>query len=218
MNPLSRIADKFLGIVGNTKVFKYPLWLVYDPDQPKVDGDHILKVMSKVRPGDVIMRGWRHYLNGYFIPGDYSHGGICIGENKVIHAVPQGVVECNIIDFIMADRIIVLRPTHGQELALERAREAVANEVPYDFNMTEGDDAFYCFELCAYCYRPLAIERKRPELLSGLIKRKEPAWLSASFIESPDFAKVLEYNPDKGIDFMATPPCVTPSAPPQQNA
>lgn len=208
MNPLSRLADKFWGIVGNTKVFKFPLWLVYDPDQPKVDGEHILRIMSKVRPGDVIMRGWRHYLNGYFIPGDYSHGGICIGGNKVIHAVPQGVVECNIIDFIMADRILVLRPTHGQEFALERAKDAVANEVPYDFKMTEGDDAFYCFELCAYCYRPLAISKRRPELLGGLVKRKEPAWLSASFIESPDFAKVLEFNPDKGIDFMATPPCV----------
>lgn len=206
MKLLSSISDTFWKIVGNTKVFRYPLWFVYDPDQPKVSGKHVFALMEILKPGDILMRGWRHYLNGYFIPGNYSHGGIYIGDNQVLHAVPEGVVRCNLIDFIMADRFCVLRPncSANAPAAVSNAKDFEARRVPYDFKMTEGQDALYCFELCAESYkRYVDIKKVQPKLLGGLITRKEPAWLSFSFLESPDFHKVAEFNPDKGIDTIS---------------
>jgi len=203
MSILSKCSDVFWKIVGNTKVFRYPVWFVYDPDQPKVDGSHMLKLMEVAKPGDILMRGWRHYLNGYFIPGDYSHGGIYLGNNEVLHAVPQGVCRCNVIDFINADRICLLRPKKHVSIAVETALMLESRHLPYDYKMTKGDEALYCFELCAECYRRLAnIEKVQPKLLGGLIKRSEPAWLSFSFLNSPDFYTVMEFNPDKGVDFL----------------
>lgn len=202
MKILSNCSDLFWKIVGNTKVFRYPLWFVYDPDQPKVDGARMFKVMSVLQPGDILMRGWRHYLNGKFIPGDYSHGGLYAGDNTVIHAVPEGVVPCNLLDFINADRICILRPVNPNiaPAALALAKDFADRKTPYDFKMTEGQDALYCFELCAECYKfSTDIKKVQPSLFGGLIKRREPAWLSASFLSSNDFFKVFEFNPDKGI-------------------
>lgn len=195
------VSGWFWKVFGNTKVFKFPLWFVYDPEDPGVDGEHLLKLMRSVRPGDIIMRGWRHYLNGFFIPGEYSHGGVCLGEDMVMHAVSAGVVKCNILDFAMADRVCVLRPSRGQEDAVRKAIEFMESKTPYDYKMTEGQEALYCFELCAECYKDSTeIKKVKPILMGGLITRSEPAWLSASFLGSSDFKKVFEYNPDRKVD------------------
>jgi uncharacterized protein YycO len=135
-----------------------------------------------------------------FIPGEYTHGGVYVGNKRVVHAVARGVVSGTIIDFAMADRVIVLRPSRGQKKAVAQALAYVEHKVPYDYQMTEGEEALYCFELCAECYKDLAISKITPSFLNGLLTRKEPAWLADSFLKSTDFKVVFEYHPDKGID------------------
>lgn len=202
MGIFSKCSDVFWKVFGNTKVYKYPFWFVYDPEDPGVDGDHLLRIMKVIKPGDVIMRGWRHYLNGFFIPGEYSHGGVYVGNGEVVHAVAKGVVRCNLLDFAMADRVCIVRPASHSLAGAAQAELFASQKIPYDYQMTEGQEAMYCFELCAECYRnTLHIEKQHPQILNGLISRKEPAWLSASFLNSPDFKKVFEYNPDKKVDF-----------------
>lgn len=44
------------------------------------------------------------------IGGDWSHGAIYAGDNKVIHAVAEGVSEVDLIDFCKCDRIAIFRP------------------------------------------------------------------------------------------------------------
>lgn len=100
---ISRLAyklwSKFLKFFGDIKCFKFPLFLVYDPDDYQVTGEKILEIMEVLKPGDVILRGYNRYLDGKFIPDKlkFSHGALYVGGNKVIHAVAEGVSEANIV-------------------------------------------------------------------------------------------------------------------------
>jgi cell wall-associated NlpC family hydrolase len=57
--------------------------------------------MDVIWPGDIVLRGYNHYLDGKFIPDPlkYSHGAIYVGDNTLIHAVAEGVSTVNIVDF-----------------------------------------------------------------------------------------------------------------------
>jgi len=191
MNKISqaiyKIKSKFLEIFGEIKVYKWPLFTIYDPSYPKMDGKHMLKALSVMKPGDVILRGYDHYADGFFIPGDYSHGAIYVGNNNIIHATSIGVNMVNAIDFMICDRICVLRPRKGTTAAVKTAKQFLKDEVPYDFGYTHGVNALYCFELAAECYKNLNIELKKASIMKGLISKKEPVYLASSFTTSPDF-------------------------------
>lgn len=187
------IKSKFLTFFGDIKYFKYPFFFVYDPDEYLIDGEKIRNIVKKIRPGDLILRRYRHYLDGVFIPGKYSHTGVYVGDGKIIHSVAGGTCYIDIYDFLKCDGIIILRPIKGQKKAIERAKECVANGIPYDFNFAEGVDALYCHELGALCYQELNIEKKVPKLFKGIIKSKTTRWLDDSFLSSPDFKTILEY-------------------------
>ena len=78
---------------GDVKIFKYPFWMVYDPNMFKVTGDKVLEIMEILEKGDVILRGFDMYMDSNFVPSkrSYSHGAIYVGDNTIIHAVAQGV-------------------------------------------------------------------------------------------------------------------------------
>ena len=187
------IKRKFLTFFGDIKCFKFPFFLVYDPDDYLIDGPKIRDIIEKIQPGDLILRKYRHYLDGYFIPGKYSHTGVYVGNGMIIHAVAEGVSYIDLLDFIKCDHIGIFRPKEGQEQAIEIAKKCVADGIPYDFDFKEGIKALYCHELGATCYKQLNIEKKIPVLFGGLLKSSEPRWLAESFTESPDFKTVLEY-------------------------
>lgn len=187
------LKSKFLTFFGDIKYFKFPFFLVYDPDDYLIDGPKIRDIMKKVRIGDLILRRYRHYLDGVFIPGKYSHTGIYVGDGKMIHAVAEGVSEIDLFDFIKCDGIIILRPASGQKKAVEIAKKCVRDGIPYDFDFKEGVKALYCHELGAVCYSNLRIEKKVPKLLGGLISSSTTRWLAESFLTSPDFRTIVEY-------------------------
>ena len=130
------------------------MFLVYDPSEYEIDGMHMQKALSVLEPGDVILRGYNHYLDNYFVddPYRYSHGALYIGNNKIIHAVAEGVSEIHTIDFMKCDRICILRPAADKAFAIEQAIKFLKDNVPYDFSFNFGSSALYCFELCALCY------------------------------------------------------------------
>lgn len=80
---LYKIWAKFLTEFGNIKVFKFPMFIVYDPSYFKMDGMHVRKALDLLKPGDVILRGYDNYLDGWFIDDEfkYSHGAVYIGNN-----------------------------------------------------------------------------------------------------------------------------------------
>lgn len=193
---LYKIWSDFLTAFGNVKIFSWPFWLIYDPDDYGITGEKTLEFIKCLEPGDVIMRGYRHYLDGKFIPSKdgWSHGAIYVGDGKIIHAVAEGVSETDVITFSRCDRLVVLRPRKYARHAVSKARKFMKDNTPYDFGFERGVSALYCFELCGECYDRLSIERKTVKKMFGLLKR-ENVFLAESFIESPDFEKVFEYNP-----------------------
>lgn len=165
---------KFLTMLGEIKVFKFPMFIVYDPNYFKVGGKQILDIMKIIKPGDIILRGYDCYLDGMFIPDPlkFSHGAIYIGDGKIIHAVAEGVSETDIIEFTRCDRIAIFRPKKYQKSAIRKAKKFLRDNVPYDFGFSRDISSLYCFELCSICYDKLRIPRIDVKKLFGLIKKK----------------------------------------------
>lgn len=179
--------SKLLTILGDLEVSKYPMWIFYKAQSYKIKGKHIRKILSLVRDGDVILRGYDGYLDGYFIPGKYTHSGIYVGRGKVIHAIAEGVQSIDIIDYVRCDRVLILRPK-VVKLAISRAKKWLGH--PYDFDFTSGNDKFYCHELVCEAFRELNPEKLDITLFGVKIPFMEPRYLGDSLIRSKSFKKV----------------------------
>jgi len=199
---LYAIWSKLLTAFGDVKVFRFPMFFVFDPDDFQITGEKTLEIMETLEPGDIILRGYNRYLDGKFIPDPlkFSHGAIYIGGDKIIHAVAEGVSEMNVVEFTRCDRIAIFRPNKGQRKAISKAKKFLKESIPYDFGFNNGVSALYCFELCGECYCRLNIPRKTVSKLFGLLKR-ENVYLAESFCESPDMECVFQFNPKFNIDF-----------------
>ena len=175
---LYKIWSRFLTRLGDIKIFRWPLWTVYDPDDYQVSGGNIFELMDIIQPGDIILRGYRHYLDGKFIPNfpnaeigkGFSHGAIYIGDMKIIHAVAEGVSEINLIDFCQCDRIALFRPDSGAKTAVKIAKKCLGT--PYDFLFESGNGSLYCFELCRIAYPKLDILPVEVKKFFGLMKKQ----------------------------------------------
>lgn len=127
---MGRLRDALLNVLGDVKVFRWPMWVVYDPGSYRVKGRDMRAVIDRVRPGDVLVRGYDAYLDGKLIPGLFSHAGLylgrttdadccavplahrerlALGEQTVIHAIAEGVLTEDVLDFCRCDRLVVLR-------------------------------------------------------------------------------------------------------------
>lgn len=194
-----KIWSRFLCIIGDIKVFPWPMFIVYDPVVCQLAGSKIRDVLKSVEVGDILVRGYSRYLDSAFIPGKYSHSGIYIGDGKMIHSVAEGVCEIDILDFLQADRCAIIRLSKSIDTskrdsiiaeAIKLAKSYIGTK--YDFFFTEGDSALYCHELTASCFPTCKIEKSIASALWGIIKKKEPVYLAQSFIDSPDFELILE--------------------------
>ena len=150
----------FLTMFGKIKVFKYPMFIVYDPHTYAVHGEQVREILRLVKPGYIIGRGYDNYLDGAFIPGRYSHTGIVAMANPdkhtIIHAMSQGVFEQDLLDFLRCDRVVVFKPRTRRTNAVKAARKALGKS--YDFDFETGDEQFYCHELSAHCYPSLDVK------------------------------------------------------------
>ena len=93
-----------LTIFGDIKVFRWPLFVIYQPTSFRVKGFDTRAIMANIQPGDVVMRAYDDYLDGYFIPkgsSGCSHSGVYIGANKIVHSIAEGSSIIDIIDFIL---------------------------------------------------------------------------------------------------------------------
>lgn len=183
---------KLLTIFGRIKISKYPMWLSYSPTTYKVRGEQVRQAIEVLKPGYVIGRGYDDYLDGFFIPGDYSHTGICTTNNcwdqYVIHSMAQGVFQQDLIDFLKCDRFVIFKPRKYCQKAVKIAKSMLGRK--YDFDIKDNNSEYYCHELTAACFPDLDIKEIR---IAGIKK----AYTIDSFIDSPDFEIVYEYNPNK---------------------
>ena len=124
------LLQRFLTVFGDIKVFSWPLFMVYDPGSYRVKGQHMREVMNLVQPGDILVRRYDQYLDGHFIPGYFSHVGLYVGkveprevaalpetfrqnfgtgEQTVVHAIAEGVLAEDFLNFCRCDGLVVLR-------------------------------------------------------------------------------------------------------------
>ncbi|MBF5041867.1 hypothetical protein FGE12_05650 [Aggregicoccus sp. 17bor-14] len=124
------LLQRFLTVFGDIKVFRWPLFMIYDPGSYRVKGQHMREVMSRVQPGDILVRRYDQYLDGHFIPGYFSHVGMYVGkveprevaalspqfrenfgtgEQTVVHAIAEGVLAEDFLNFCRCDGLVVLR-------------------------------------------------------------------------------------------------------------
>jgi hypothetical protein len=130
------IWNSFLKFFGDIKVFKYPMYLLYDPGSYKVKGHEIRRVIETVQPGDILVRSYSNYLDGYFIPGRFSHVGLYVGKTEladlenvknpnrdkfyegkqvVIHSMAEGVFMEDVINFCKCDYLVIMRRSSRTE-------------------------------------------------------------------------------------------------------
>lgn len=141
---------------GHTMLHKYPPFFVYRPDIHKVRGNDVRRILDVVCEGDILLRRFDGYLNTIFCPGFYSHAGIYVGGNQVVHAVSQGVISEDILNFCRADAICVLEvivsPEERKSLAVQKAIDFADANIAYDFDFTGNNDLYYCTEMTDVVY------------------------------------------------------------------
>lgn len=128
------LAERFLTWFGDLKYFRYPLFLVWDPGSYRVRGEDAREVIGLVQPGDILLRSYEHYVDGWLIPGRFSHVGLYLGavteadrrylgtdptpaataafrtgEQMVIHAMAEGVFMEDVLNFCRCDQLLILR-------------------------------------------------------------------------------------------------------------
>jgi hypothetical protein len=195
-NIVYAIKRKILTIFGDIKIFKWPLFVIYQPTSFRVKGKDTREIMTLIKPGDVVMRAYNDYLDGYFIPkgeSGCSHSGLYTGDNMIVHSIAEGSEFIDIIDFSRADTIIVLRPDSYQEWAIEHAKKCADANIPYDFNFEPEPGKYYCHEFTASCYPDLEIETLSRKVL-GFIKSPK-AFLADSFYTNKHFTKIYPVKP-----------------------
>lgn len=139
MNILEYARNSFLKFFGDLKVFKFPFFILYDPGSYKVKGHEVREIIDTIKKGDILIRGYSNYLDGFFIPGFFSHSALYLGETKesdlflpdvikdkfyvgkqvVIHAMAEGVFMEDIINFCKCDYLIILRRNKNTEPDLD---------------------------------------------------------------------------------------------------
>lgn len=189
MNVFHSVWKWFLTVLGDIKVYRYPFFVVYDPTTFRIKGHHTRQAMDVLCPGDIVLRRYDGYMDGWFIPGKYTHSGIYVGGGRIVHAIAENVCEIDVIDFLRCDGYCILRPRDGAACneAIARARSLIG--CPYDFYFSDDNGAYYCHELTASCYPGKDI-RKKAAFVLGI--RVEPRYLADSFIDSDDFSIIQE--------------------------
>ena len=106
------------------------------------------------------------------VPGYWTHTGVYVGNDKVVHStLSEGVIEEDILQFLQCDGIAVLRAPieiiHDVMIEVPQDAKSLVGK-PYDFCFeTFNDSAFYCTEVIKYIFR------RYPEIT---IKPNEKSW------------------------------------------
>ncbi len=151
-------------MTGDILIHKYPLFLTYKPNHYKIKGKEVREILNTIQAGDILLRRFDGYLNTICTPGFWGHGGIFVGNDIVIHAVKEGVIQEDILEFSRCDSLAILRYTGTEyvftvNMALYNAYNFNIKKYQYDYDFLSGNDKVYCTELVDNCYGGLFKEQ-----------------------------------------------------------
>ncbi len=165
---IQKYVFRFIGDIKWAGI-KHPFWFTINATGYNLKGEHYRKVSKIIQPGDIVIRRFEGYIDKWFIPGFWNHAGIYIGDDgdkpeQVIHAVSEGVIQEDLLNFMRTDHMLILRHPPGEKgskinKAIKSAKSIVGK--PYDFGFDFKDtNRFSCTELVAHCY-PNVVKGKK---------------------------------------------------------
>lgn len=129
-NP-TNFTQQVLKLSNATQVVKRPPFIIYRPHRLAINGTHTREIMELVKPGDILVRSYNHYLSGLFLRSTFTHVGFYLGEvtethlkqlakinnptqfklskQMVIHANGNKVYLDDLIDFCRCDGLAIMR-------------------------------------------------------------------------------------------------------------
>ncbi|MCL6415563.1 hypothetical protein MIB92_07870 [Aestuariirhabdus sp. Z084] len=188
-----RLKSRLLTFLGHLRVYRYPFFVVFRV--PGYKFRDLYTLLDHVEPGDILLRKYDSYLNTVFIPGFYTHSGVCVDHRTVVHAIAGGVEKIDIPYFCRCDHLILLRNKKlaalegsAREEAIERLQQRMHGAIgkEFDFDVASGDERFYCSELAAYAYRGMSEFMPSVHKLWGWFPTPEGI-APEDFIDHPDF-------------------------------
>lgn len=191
------LKKKFLRIFAHVKIFKWPMFIVCEPDGYKIKGKHTLEVQSIITDGCVLARAYDGYLDGIFIPiGDSkcSHTAIYM-KGYVYHALAYGVCKQTLIDFCRCDRIIVMQPKKLTKKQIQTMYEHCERNVgrPYDYNLDPHNTSkYFCHEFTASCYEDIYTIREAVCKNKLGMRNSQPTYLVDSFYKNKNFKVIYK--------------------------
>lgn len=167
------IPKSILRFLGDAYVCASPLWFTYKPTMHKVKGHQVREVLNCVIAGDILLHRQGGYLNTVLLPGFWSHAGLFVGNDRIIHAIGEGVVHEDVIDFCRTDAVCVLRvknltPEQLQK-AIVTANRLEIERVGYDYTFRSDNGTVYCTEFVDICYNGLFKDDYRPQPLNHIV-------------------------------------------------
>jgi len=143
--------------------WRHPFWLAFGCPTYRLKGRHYRQVAERIKDGDILIRRFDGYLNTWLIPGWWNHAGIYIGGvgHEVVHAIGEGVVRDDLIDFMRTDHLMVLRaPAEFSRKAILKIRKLLGTPYDYDFDFKDAG-RFSCTELVAHQFPGFVTPRRR---------------------------------------------------------
>lgn len=150
-----------LSFITNTEIWKFLVRVICDirlykvgiiftgESSYKIKGPHVRQILNVLKPGDVLLRRYDHYVGTMLTPGYWGHAAQCTDEDKVIHMLGDGIEEEDILTFLRADHIAVLRCKDELLIpdAIKRAKDLFDDDVDYDYAFESDNTTFYCSEM-----------------------------------------------------------------------
>lgn len=156
---MAKIKKWLVKFIGHIYIHKYPPFVIYKPMLHKVKGYQVRNILRNIKAGDLVFRRYDGYLSSKFIPGTWTHVGLCIDNERVIHSVGNGgVIKEDILTFCRTDSIAITRPMLSSNSIREARQLALKynkSNIGYDYEFRANNGAFYCTELVNECYRGL---------------------------------------------------------------
>lgn len=122
-------------------------FILFGDSSYKIKGPQMREILDILKPGDILLRRYSHYLGSLIIPGYFSHAAIYIGNNEIIHMLGAGINKEDILTFLRCDDIAILRTSEDEaKEAVYQAKAYYIAGIKYDFNFDDKPDRFYCTE------------------------------------------------------------------------
>jgi len=147
---------------GNIQIFKYPTFIMFGRTAYEMKGEDVRDVLNIIKPGDILLRRYNHYLSGLMIPGYYTHASIYIGNDKIIHMLGDGIDKQDILTFCRCDEVAIIRSKEEQinKIAIDKANVYFKQSIEYDFNFDFADGKeFSCTEFINDIFNYPTMER-----------------------------------------------------------